>query len=196
MPSSATPNAPPMSRNVTQVISHSPSHSSVGRLSSDRLAVQRDRGLRQAAPVLRVDGLADGEHAVDRRLERTGKFGRHHFGAVPVVPEHRQGEPCSCSRRTTSPSSTTPRCAGQRIGRNGRGQQALVAASVRSSAADADRDRLRAPAAMRIADTRAAEQLQRVVDIALLDTIVLDLVLFDRDAQRGLCRPKSRRHRR
>ena len=51
MPRMATPKAAPMSRNVTQVTSHSPSQSSVGMRFVVGLAVQRDRGLRQAGPV-------------------------------------------------------------------------------------------------------------------------------------------------
>ena len=55
-----------------------------------RLAVQRDSGFRRAAPVGLVDGIADGNHAVDRRLECAGEFCGHHLDRASVMAEDRE----------------------------------------------------------------------------------------------------------
>ena len=100
----ATPKAAPMSRNVTQVISHSPSHSTVGVAFVGRLAVQADVGFRRRPPQSSlVDRLVDGQHAVDRRFVAAGKFGGDHFGIAAVAAEHRR-RPASSAALTTSPS--------------------------------------------------------------------------------------------
>ena len=75
MPRSATPKAAPMSRKVTKVTSHSPSHSSGDLVFVLGLAVAGDDlGLRAFGPVHRVDLVGHGEHAVERRLEVAGQF--------------------------------------------------------------------------------------------------------------------------
>ena len=85
--------AAPMSRKVTQVTSHSPSHSSIGRASSSGWPCSVMTGLGRVAPVHVVDGSRDGDHAVDGGLEGAGQFGRDHFGGAAVVAEDRARRP-------------------------------------------------------------------------------------------------------
>jgi hypothetical protein len=137
-----------MSRKVTQVTSHSPSHSSVALLVL-RLAVQRDRGLGQVAPVHRVDRLVDGEHAVERRLEGARQFGRHHLGGAAVVAEDREGRLLAAPHHIAQFDHAA--VARQRIGRDRR-RQARSSMTRRLGQRQPDRDRLAAAAAVRIAD--------------------------------------------
>ena len=64
-----------MSRKVTQVISHSPSHSRSGRLSSVGWPLRRMSGLGRPPQSYAVDGRVDRQHAVDRRFIVAGQFG-------------------------------------------------------------------------------------------------------------------------
>ena len=79
-----------MSRKVTQVISHSPSHSNEALLSSSGWPFRMHVGLAQSVglPVEVVDRLIDRQHAVDRRLVAPGEFGGDHRRAAPVAAEN------------------------------------------------------------------------------------------------------------
>ena len=116
-------------------------------------------GPRQAAPVVRGDRLVDGEHAVDRRLEGAGEFGRSPCRRNGRRGGTARGEPASRVARTTSPSSTTPWLPGMRVGGHRRRGQALVPGAGRDfGRRDDDVDRVALLAAMGIADRHAAEQ--------------------------------------
>ncbi len=143
------------------------------------LAVQGDRGLRQVAPVGFGDGVGHREHAVDRRLERAGQLRRDHLGGAAVVPEDRIGRALAAHRDDIAKldDGTVAR---QRVGRHRRRQRALVDDALALGHRDADRDRLAAAAAERVADRRAgAERADRIVHVALFDAVIFEVVLID-----------------
>ena len=155
MPSSATMKAAPMSRKVTQVTSHSPSHSSVGLVSSSGWPCSGSTGLGSAAPVHLVEG-APARRACRRAAPRSRR-------PVRPSPFRRRGR-CGgrwdtrrarASPSTTSPSSTMPRSPGSALA--GIGVVRNRSSTTRSPLGSSMRigDRLAAAAAMRIADGRA-----------------------------------------
>ena len=88
------------------------------------LAVEADDRLRQVSPVVRVDALADLEHAVDRRLERAGEIRRDHVGETAVAAE--DGRRAQLLRDVHDVAELDHGlAAGQRVGRHRRGGEEL-----------------------------------------------------------------------
>ena len=198
MPRIATMKAAPMSRKVTQVTSHSPSHRSVGWDLVVGLAVQRDGRLRHACPSRRPSMVVvDRHHAVDRRLVGAGEFAGHHLGRAAVVAEDRIGGLLALHRHHVAELDHR-RAPGMALAGTGVASAARRARVLALRQARADRDRLAPAAAMGIADRGAAvERGDGVVDVALLDPVIFEVVLVDARAARAraACHRNRRRRR-
>ncbi len=165
------------------MISHSPSHSSVGLLSSSGWPWKRIVGLPRAPQSCASIVLVDVEHAVDRRFVGAGQFGHHHVGEAAVAAEDgRRADLLGHAHDVAQFDHGL--VAGHAVGRHRRRSQKLAPRQIAFGQPHDDLDRVAAFAAVRIADRGAAEQRRdRVVDVALLDAEVFEAILVDRDAQ-------------
>ena len=161
MPRIATPKAAPMSRKVTQVISHSPSHSTIGLLSSIGLAVQADVGPGQCPPQSCLHRLVDRQHAVDRRLVGAGQFALHHVDVAAVAPEDR-GEPGSSVDADHVTQFDNRAVAGQGLAGTGMAASPSPQVRVDFGSAHGDLERIAALAAMGVADDARRQERRSV----------------------------------
>ena len=159
------PKAAPMSRKVTQVTSHSPSHSSVGLRLVVGLAVQaRSRASAASPQSVRVDAR--------RRRRACRRSAPRRRRPVRPSPSRRRGrcggrsgsEPLprvdAARRRRVRPS---PRSPGSALAGTGVDSVRSVQARSRLRQLHGDLDRMAAVAAVRIADRHAAEIAPAIV---------------------------------
>ena len=148
-----------------------------------RLAVLDDHRLGQVAPVGGSDGTPDGDLAVERGLEITGKFCRDHLGRFAVVAEDRErgGLGGYVDDIAKLDHRAVPR---QQVRRNRRGQPAFVHHPVCLGRCQPDRDGFPSVRAVGIAHRLSAvEQRDRIEDITGLDLVEIKVGVVQRQAQ-------------
>ena len=163
------------------MISHSPSHSSVGVFSFRAGRGKRFRP-RQLAPIVVCDRIVDRQHAVNRRLIGAGKFAGHHIGEMAVAPENQRRAQFLRHMDDFAQFDDTI-AARQGVGRHRRRSQPLRPGKILLRQADHDLDRGAFGAAIGIAHGDTAQQHANcIIDVALLDAEEFQPVLIDGNA--------------